>query len=169
MMQLELFNILFFIRCLKDPDTSQEFSIHSFVQFSDCNTRSSSHLKLKHFLSKSTTEGHLFFNRLPRLWNSLPPINLELSISTIKAHLHRLFWMNSYPALTVQIYALITTNVHVQSVLACLYIVHSFSSSQFYIGHQEYLSGAPSVHAFFSSPFPLFVFVLIYSCTVKQI
>ena len=93
MMQLELFDILFFIRCLKDPDTSQEFSIHSFVQFSDRNTRSSSHLKLKHFLSKSTTEGHLFFNRLPRLWNSLPPINLELSISTIKAHLHRLFWM----------------------------------------------------------------------------
>ena len=67
MMQLELFDILFFIRCLKDPDTSQEFS--------DRNTRSSSHLKLKHFLSKSTTEGHLFFNRLPRLCMELPSSN----------------------------------------------------------------------------------------------
>ena len=37
MMQLELFDILFFIRCLKNPDTTQKFSIHSFVQFSDCS------------------------------------------------------------------------------------------------------------------------------------
>ena len=130
MMQLELFDIQFFIRCLKDPDTTQEFSIHSFVQFSDRNTRSSSHLKLKHSLSKSTTEAHLFFNRLPRLWNSLPPINIDLSISTIKAHLHRLFWMKFQS--------------HFVSSNPCSYhyqcpcpkcvsmsIVHTFSSSQF--------------------------------------
>ena len=130
MMQLELFDILFFIRCLKDPDTSQEFSIHSFVQFSDCNTRSSSHLKLKHFLSKSTTEGHLFFNRLPRLWNSLPPINLELSISTIKAHLHRLFWMKFLSRFDCSNLC----SYHYQCPCpkcVSMSIVHSFSSSQF--------------------------------------
>lgn len=92
MMQLELYDILFFIRCLKNPDPSDAFSIHHFVQFSDSNTRSSSHCKLKHRLCKSNTESHLYFNRLPRLWNSLPPMNLDLSVSSIKAHLHTIFW-----------------------------------------------------------------------------
>ena len=107
-----------------------EFSIHSFVQFPDCNTRSSSHLKLKHFLSKSTTEGHLFFNRLPRLWNSLPPINLELSISTIKAHLHRLFWMKFLSRFDCSNLC----SYHYQCPCpkcVSMSIVHSFSSSQF--------------------------------------
>ena len=81
MMQLELFDILFFIRCLKDP---YNFSIFSYVHFSEGSTRSSTHFKLKHSLSKSNTTGHFYYNRLPRLWNSLPPINLDLSISIIK-------------------------------------------------------------------------------------
>ena len=86
MMQLELFDILFFIRCLKDPDN---FSIFSYVRFSEGSTRSSTHFKLKHSISKSNTTGHFYFNRL---WNSLPPINLDLSISTIKNNLLQVFW-----------------------------------------------------------------------------
>ena len=89
MMQLELFDILFFIRCLKDPDN---FSIFSYVRFSEGSTRSSTHFKLKHSISKSNTTGHFYFNRLPLLWNSLPPINLDLSISTIKNNLLQVFW-----------------------------------------------------------------------------
>ena len=92
MMQLELFDILFFIRCLKDPDDSHSLSIFSYVHFSEGSTRSSTHLKLKHSLSKSNTTGHFYFNRLPQLWNSLPPINLGLSISTKKNDLLRVFW-----------------------------------------------------------------------------
>ena len=67
MMQLELFDILFFIRCLKDPDNC---SIFSYVHFSEGSTRSSTHFKLKHSLSKSNTTGYFYFNRLPQLWNS---------------------------------------------------------------------------------------------------
>ena len=77
MMQFELLDIMFFIRCLKD--SPKEFPILTFIQFSESNTRSSSHNKLKHSLSKTNLEGHFFFNQLPRLWNSLPPLNLHLS------------------------------------------------------------------------------------------
>ena len=90
MMQFELLDIMFFIRCLKH--SPKEFPILTFIQFSDSNTRSSSHSKLKHSLSKKNLEGHFFFNRLPRLWNSLPPLNFHLSNSVIKSHLHSIFW-----------------------------------------------------------------------------
>ena len=77
MMQLELYDIMFFIRCLKDPSASNSFPVESYVHFSSGYTRSAIHLKLKHSLSKTNTVRHLYFNRLPRLWNALPPINLD--------------------------------------------------------------------------------------------
>ena len=83
MMQLELYDILFFIRCLKEPGDSNAFSIQSYVNFSNTNTRSCTHHKLKHSLSKSYATGHFYFNRVPRLWNSLPYLNLDLSLLTI--------------------------------------------------------------------------------------
>ena len=92
MMQLELNDILFFIRCLKEPDTSQAFQIQSFMNFSKGNTRSTTYLKLNHSSSKTSSAAHFYFNRLPRLWNSLPPINLELSLQSIKRHLLQFFW-----------------------------------------------------------------------------
>ena len=76
MMQLELYYILFFIHCLK---VNNAFSIQSYVSFSNSNTRSATHLKLKHSLSKTHAAGHFYFNRLPRLWNSLPPVKMDLS------------------------------------------------------------------------------------------
>ena len=93
-MQLELCMILymFFIRCLKVPDASNTFPLQSYVHFSEGNTRSSTHLMLKHSLSKSNVTGHLYFNRLPRLWNSLPPINLDHFIPTIRNQLLQVFW-----------------------------------------------------------------------------
>ena len=65
-----------------------------YVSFSNSNTRSTTHLKLKHSLSKTHADGHFYFNRLPRLWNSLPPLNLNLSLHTIKKNLWQLFWTN---------------------------------------------------------------------------
>ena len=76
MMQLECFDILFIIHRLKDPVTSNEFSIHPFVQLSDRNTQSSSHLKLKHSLSKSTTEDHLFSTALELSSPNKSPLSL---------------------------------------------------------------------------------------------
>ena len=92
MMQFELHDILFFIRCLKEPDTSQAFQIRSFINFSKGNTRSTTYLKLNHSSSKTSAAAHFYFNRLPRLWNSLPPINLELSLQSIKRHLMQFYW-----------------------------------------------------------------------------
>ena len=81
-MQLELYDIMFFIRCLKFP--SDSFTIQRYVHFSEVNT-------FRIAYSKSNRQRHFYFNRLPRLWNSLPPINLELSIPTIKNHLLQVF------------------------------------------------------------------------------
>ena len=117
MMQLELFDILFFIRCLKDPDN---FSIFSYVDFSEGSTRSSTHFKLKHSLSKSNTTGHFYFNRLPRLWNSLPPINLDLSISTIKIIFFKSFGTIFHLISIVQLHVHFIIYVHVLSVYVLL-------------------------------------------------
>ena len=67
MMQLELYDVLFFIRCLKNPNTSNAFSILSYVHFSTRITRSSTHQKLTHSVSKSNASAHHYFNRLPQL------------------------------------------------------------------------------------------------------
>ena len=74
---------------LKDIISLERICIHSYINSS---TRSTTHLKLKHSLVKSNTIGHFYFNRLPRLWNSLPTFNLDLPISTIKKKLLRFFW-----------------------------------------------------------------------------
>ena len=92
MMQLEFLDIIFFIRCIKEPDLTQAFPIKSYVIFSDNKTRSATHLKLRHSISKLNVTGHFYFNRLPRLWNSLPPLNLNLSLHSLKKQIWKFFW-----------------------------------------------------------------------------
>ena len=77
---------------LKDIISLEHICIHSYITFPNSSTRSTTHLKLKHSLVKSNTIDHFYFNRLPRLWNSLPTFNLDLPISTIKKKLLRFFW-----------------------------------------------------------------------------
>ena len=90
MMEFELNDIMFFIRCLKEP--TDAFRMSSFVSFCSRSTRSSSHLKLRHTFSRTNTTSHFYFNRIPRLWNSFPAIDLDLSISSIKKRLHQFLW-----------------------------------------------------------------------------
>ena len=78
------------VKCIKKP--SNYFNISDFITFSTSNTRSSTYLKLKHSKSKNNTLGQFYFNRIPRLWNSLPCIDLDLSIPTIRAKLRHLIW-----------------------------------------------------------------------------
>ena len=66
--------------------------IFDFVQFGSLHTRSSSNLKLKHPLSNNKFERSSYFNRIPRLWNSLPSVNIHLPLSTIKSKLRKYFW-----------------------------------------------------------------------------
>ena len=90
MMQLELNDIMFFIKSLKAPTSS--FNILNFVQFCSSATRSSTHLKLKQPFCKKNSVRHFYFNRLPRLWNSLPPIDINQSLHYNKSTLRSHFW-----------------------------------------------------------------------------
>ena len=95
-MYYELLDLSFFIRSLKQP-SGDSFNILSHVQFCDNkSTRSSTFRKLKHVTSPNNTHRHFYFNRLVRLWNALPPINIDQS-STPEI-LWDKFTNNSYPS-----------------------------------------------------------------------
>ena len=89
-MLLELNDILFFVKSLKEPTAA--FDISSYFSFSSNSTRSSSHHKLVHKLARTNITKNSYFHRLPRLWNSLPPIDLSLSFLSIKHNLKQFFW-----------------------------------------------------------------------------
>ena len=91
MMVLEINDILFFIKSLKEP--SDHFDISRFVTFCSGQTRSASYVKLKHVLvTTNNSTRNFYFNRLPRLWNSLPRIDMSQPITSIKSKLYKLFW-----------------------------------------------------------------------------
>ena len=77
--------ILTCVHGLKSP--SEHFDICRYISFSTSSTRSGFAQRMSHVRSTNNSSRHFYFNRLPRLWNSLPPINLEQSIPTIKNHL----------------------------------------------------------------------------------
>ncbi len=82
MMHFKVNDVLFFIKKLKVPSPS--FNVTDYIHFCSASTRSSSFLKLKLPRSKLNTVKHFYFNRLPRLWNSLPVIDLDESLYIIK-------------------------------------------------------------------------------------
>jgi len=90
MMQLELYDVMFIIRSLKGP--TDAFNIYDHVTFHTGSTRSSTHLKLKHVLSRTNSARHLYFNRMPRLWNSLPTTDLDQSTDSVKLRVQRFLW-----------------------------------------------------------------------------
>ena len=72
--------IPFFIKNLKNPPNN--FNIGTYISFSVGNTRSCG-VKLRHNASSTNKERHFYFNRISRLWNSLPIIDLNLSFNII--------------------------------------------------------------------------------------
>ena len=90
MMEYEIADIMFFIKSLKSP--SSHFNIADFISFNVSNTRSSSYLKLHHSVCKTNIQGHFYFHRIPRLWNSLSLLDTSLSIPSIRARLRQHFW-----------------------------------------------------------------------------
>ena len=61
MTEFEIIDILFMVKSIKYP--SNHFDIHNYIQFSNHTTRSSSYFKLKHALSRNTTQSNFYFNR----------------------------------------------------------------------------------------------------------
>ena len=87
---LEINDIMFFIQSIKNPSTS--FNIRNFISFTTSNTRSSTYHKLQHSISSTNYQRHFYLNRIPRLWNSLPPIDLSSSQIEIKAKIIKFLW-----------------------------------------------------------------------------
>ena len=73
------------VKSLKQASSS--FTITDYVSFTNNNTRSGSHHKL---VQPIATTKHFYYNRLPHLWNSLPPIDISMKASSLESR--ALFW-----------------------------------------------------------------------------
>ena len=85
----DLYDIMFFINSVKSP--SDKFNILDYVEFTFGTTRSAG-LKLKHKSAPTNSVMNSYFYRIPRLWNSIPVINLSYPLTTIKLKLKKYFW-----------------------------------------------------------------------------
>uniref|UniRef100_A0A1X7TSZ9 Reverse transcriptase domain-containing protein n=1 Tax=Amphimedon queenslandica TaxID=400682 RepID=A0A1X7TSZ9_AMPQE len=83
---LKLLDIMYLVKSLKFP--SDNMSILEFISFNDSATRSSASHKLKHNFCRTSRSHNSYFNRIVRLWNKLPKIDLTESLATIKTKLH---------------------------------------------------------------------------------
>ena len=90
MMWYEVADVMFFLKEVKNP--SQRFNIFNYVNFSSTAMRSSSQTKLRHTRSRTNCFRHFYFNRLPRLWNSLPPLDISLSLISLHSKIVEIFW-----------------------------------------------------------------------------
>ena len=84
---LELNDIMYLVKSLKNP--SDNMPIHNLVSFSKSPTHPNN---LLHNYCHTSLARHFYFNRIARLWNKLPPIDLTSSISCIKLKLTSHFW-----------------------------------------------------------------------------
>ena len=112
----ELLNIMFLVKCIKQPDES--FNIFYLVSFSASNNRcGSSSNKLQFGFHRTSNNRHFYFNRIVRLWNSLPhnnnyyeegsskgdSIDLGLSIDSIKTTVYKHLWIHFTTHFNVEI------------------------------------------------------------------
>ena len=89
---LPLMYVVDFFFCKALKQLSVHFNVLKFVQFSHNNTRSSSISKLQYVYSSNKYLRNFYFTRLPRLWNCLPPIDLNQPLSSIKSTIYNYLW-----------------------------------------------------------------------------
>ena len=90
---LEYQDILLLVKLMSDPPDN--FHIDDFVTRVSSSTRASTQHKLKRVYSRSprlNSTRHFYFNRVVRLWNMLPPFEVDLPFSTIKKDIFEIFW-----------------------------------------------------------------------------
>ena len=78
---LELQGIMFLVKCFKDPP--ENFNPPTYISFITHSTRSATNHKLKVNFKRTTTTRHFYFNRVVRLWNCLPSLDLSLSYQAL--------------------------------------------------------------------------------------
>ena len=87
---LELQDIMFLVRCLKrSPDNLNITKVLSFVS---STTRAASNNKLCHNFSRLTIVHHFYYNRIVRLWNAIPTIDISQSYTSIKNKISAFLW-----------------------------------------------------------------------------
>ena len=87
----ELNDLMFLIKTLKFP--SSHFDISQYIQFVNHSTRAASAHKLSHH-SATSSYHNSYFKRIIRLWNSMPVLDLTLSLDSIKIQLIKYLWTN---------------------------------------------------------------------------
>ena len=85
----KLANIVFFIKSVKYP--TDKFNILDYIGFNTGSTKFAKQ-KLRHKQAKTNLIINSYFYRVPRLWNSLPVIDLSYPLATIKYKLKAYFW-----------------------------------------------------------------------------
>ena len=88
---LEFLDILLLIKLLQNPPDN--FNVSNFIV--PASSRESSCLNLKPVnaqIPRLNSTRHYYFNRVIRIWNTLPPLDLELSLTTLKKQIHSTFW-----------------------------------------------------------------------------
>ena len=85
----EIQDILYLIKRLQCPD---DLSIYNHVHFASSNTRFGTKSKLRYNHTRTSICRHFFFNRIVKLWNSLPHINLDLPFNAIKHLIIKFMW-----------------------------------------------------------------------------
>ena len=89
---LDYLDIVFLFTSLQNGSQGH-FDIFHYVQFSSSSTRASLLNKLQCTSStKFSSNNHFYFNRVTRLWNALPVIDLERSVSSFKFQLKAFLW-----------------------------------------------------------------------------
>ena len=89
MMLYELNDIMFFITNMRSP--SESYDILQHVAFSSSNTRSCSS-KLIHRRPVTNFHRHFYYQRLVKLWNALPTIDLTLSTNNLRRKVKNFLW-----------------------------------------------------------------------------
>ena len=81
---LDLQDIVFLVKCLKDPNDT--FDIYQYITFVSSNTRAGTSNKLSHKFTRQNSTRYFYFTRIVRLWNSIQNgiLDLILSLKTNK-------------------------------------------------------------------------------------
>ena len=90
---LEAQDIFLLIKLMKDPPNN--FNITDYISFVSTSTRAATMNRIKRSIPlkpRLNTTRHFYFNRVVRLWNTIPNIDLQLPFNSIKSYILDIFW-----------------------------------------------------------------------------
>ena len=113
---LDYYDIMFFVTSLKNPST--HFNIQHYVVLTQDHPQPMNYVCYIFF--PNNTSRHFYFTHLPRNWNSLPVLNLNLSIANIKSQIKQPCGTTSGVISILRILVLFTSVVHAETVTIIL-------------------------------------------------